>query len=91
MYNVTISVPLMENEYWWGGVISDGTKMPFGSTAYQRDLFGNAGNNQACPLLLSNKGRYVWSEEPFRFTFDGEEMVIEGAAGTIKIEQGGNH
>ncbi|KRE41818.1 glycoside hydrolase family 31 protein [Paenibacillus sp. Soil522] len=91
MYNVTISIPLMENEYWWGGVISDGTKMPFGSRIYQRDLFGNAGYNQASPLLLSNKGRYVWSEEPFRFTFDGEELVVEGVAGTIKVEQGGNH
>lgn len=92
MYNETIKITLKENEHWWGGAIGDGTQMPFGSrTHHQRELFGNAGYNQANPLLLSNKGRYVWSEEPFRFTFEGGELIIEGMAGTIKVENGGKH
>ncbi|WP_159881089.1 glycoside hydrolase family 31 protein [Paenibacillus puerhi] len=92
MYNETIRIPLTENEYWWGGTVSDGTLMPFGKrTPHQRDLFGDAGYNQANPLLLSSKGRYVWSEEPFRFAFEGDELVVEGVKGAIKVERGGDH
>jgi Alpha-glucosidases, family 31 of glycosyl hydrolases len=91
MYNSTITIPLLDNEYWWGGAVSDGVQMPFGSRTHQRDLFGDAGYNQACPLLLSNKGRYIWSEEPFRFSFEGRNLIIEGFEGEIKLVNGGGH
>ncbi len=91
MYKETIRIKLTENEYWWGGAVSDGVQMPFGNRDFQRDLFGNAGYNQASPLLLSNKGRYVWSEEPFRFSFEDGELVVEGNGGAIKVEQDGHH
>ncbi|MBB3113055.1 alpha-glucosidase (family GH31 glycosyl hydrolase) [Paenibacillus phyllosphaerae] len=90
MHNEMIRIALTENEQWWGGAVGDGIHMPFGSRSYQRDLFGDAAYNQACPLLLSNKGRSIWSEEPFRFAFEGSELVVEGKAGTIKVEQGGD-
>ncbi|MDQ0343685.1 hypothetical protein J2S14_002520 [Lederbergia wuyishanensis] len=28
--NKQISIELLENEYWWGGTVSDGVSMPFG-------------------------------------------------------------
>jgi hypothetical protein len=37
------------------------------------------------PLLLSNKGRYVWSEEAFQLTFKNGVLQIKGAA---KIDTG---
>ncbi|QHT59803.1 glycoside hydrolase [Paenibacillus lycopersici] len=91
MDNDTIRIPLLDKEYWWGGAVCDGVRMPFGDKPYQRELFGDAGYNQASPVLLSNKGRYVWSEEPYRFSFDGEELIVAGRKGSVKIEQGGNH
>ena len=53
--------------------------MPFGDRPHRRDLATNAGlvdhpgdgANQSAPLLVSSTGRYVWSELPFTFAFDG--------------------
>ena len=66
-------------EWWWGGAVADGTRMPFGGQPHRRDLATNAGlvddpsagANQSAPLLLSSRGRSVWSDEPFTFAFDG--------------------
>ena len=48
--------------------------MPFGAPAHHRDLAVNAGYvddptagaNQSAPLLVSDHGRYVWSDRPVR-------------------------
>jgi alpha-glucosidase (family GH31 glycosyl hydrolase) len=73
----TLSVPA--GEWWWGGAVADGQLMPFGKTPHRRDLAMSAGfvdddssgANQSAPLLVSSSGRYVWSERPFTFAFDG--------------------
>lgn len=91
MDNEKIRIELLEEEYWWGGAVGDGVRMPFASGTHRRDLFGDAGYNQASPLLLSSKGRYVWSEEPFRFAFEGGSLIVEGQRGTIQVEQGGDN
>ncbi|HEY5979183.1 MAG TPA: glycoside hydrolase family 31 protein [Microlunatus sp.] len=70
---------LLPDEHWWGGAVSDGQAMPFGGFAHLRDLATNAGlidrpddgANQSAPVLVSSSGRYVWSEHPFSFAFDG--------------------
>jgi len=85
MYNETIEIPLHAGELWWGGVVQGGVRMPFGLQPVTWDLYGNLAYNQANPLLLSNKGRHVWSEEPFRFSFADGKLMIEGAKGTIKV------
>ena len=66
-------------EWWWGGAVADGTLMPFGATPHRRDLAKSPDPvgapteraNQSAPLLVSSHGRYVWSDEPFTFAFDG--------------------
>jgi hypothetical protein len=53
--------------------------MPFGRVPHRRNLATSAGfldddtggANQSAPLLVSSAGRYVWSDRPFRFAFDG--------------------
>jgi len=61
-----VKIVLQNNEMWWCGIISHGQLMPFSSTTnYSNDLLGNNEGNQVQPLLLSSKGRYIWSEEPF--------------------------
>ena len=78
-------------EWWWGGAVADGTRMPFGAEPHRRELATNAGllddptagANQSAPLLLSSHGRYVWSDDPFTFAFDGQdrlEVTGEGVA-----------
>jgi alpha-glucosidase (family GH31 glycosyl hydrolase) len=73
-----LSVPA--DEWWWGGAVADGQLMPFGRFPHSRNLATSAGfandesrgANQSAPLLVSSAGRYIWSDRPFTFTFDGE-------------------
>lgn len=60
-------VKLLPNEYWWGGAISDGIYMPYGSKDFEAKLNPNTSPNQAAPFLVSTKGRYLWSDQPFDF------------------------
>lgn len=66
----TLTVPLLENEHWWGGHTFMGRDMPYsGEKPFSDTLIGNNAQNQTEGLLLSSKGRWVWNEEPFAFAF----------------------
>ena len=52
---------LLEGEYWWGGIVQDGIYMPYNEINFTRDLNKEQLYNQSSPLLLSDKGRYIWS------------------------------
>ena len=75
----SLHLDLHPDEHWWGGAVADGQAMPFGAHAHRRDLATNAGGldrpgdgaNQSAPVLVSSAGRYLWSEHPFTFAFDG--------------------
>ncbi|MBC8509407.1 MAG: glycoside hydrolase [Chloroflexi bacterium] len=85
-----ILIPLLPNEHWWGGIVRHGDQMPFGArTNYRARLYQNLYGNQGCPLLVSSKGRYLWSEEPFTFTFEEGLLTIEDMLGVV--EQGEGH
>lgn len=81
-------LPLEEGELWWGGAVQDGACMPFGRTPYARDLRTDHGGNQAAPVLLSNRGRFLWSDSPFRFAFEGPFLNVEGSE--VRLEEGSN-
>lgn len=83
------SLKLLPGEGWWGGVVNDGVKMPFTKTSYSFNLYGNDAGNQSVPLLISNMGRYIWSEKPFRFTFRNDSLIIDKTYGTIIIGNSG--
>lgn len=81
-------ITLEPGEKWYGGTVDDGSKMPFGEN-YAFNLYGNNKDNQAAPLLLSTKGRYVWSAQPFAFTFKNNQLLITHALGEILVEKPG--
>ncbi len=81
---------LLDGESFWGGCVTDGRAMPFGKTTFERDLYGNTGGNQAQPLLISDRGRYVWCEEPFRFSFDGKQLKLESREGKFEMGRHGD-
>jgi alpha-glucosidase (family GH31 glycosyl hydrolase) len=83
-------IPLMEGENFWGGCVTDGRAMPFGEAAFERNLYGSTRGNQAQPLLISDRGRYVWSEEPFKFSFSDQTLTIESKAGDIRTGKQGH-
>jgi alpha-glucosidase (family GH31 glycosyl hydrolase) len=75
----TMKINLLEDEYWWGGANDDGPVMPFHSNChYTRELDPNNSYNQAAPLLLSSKGRYIWCESGFGFSFAGDDLILTG-------------
>lgn len=82
----TTAICLLPDERWWGGVVQDGACMPFGFAEYSHDLRRDLGGNQAVPFLVSNQGRYLWSEEPFYLSFDGDILCAEG--GSVQLQEG---
>jgi alpha-glucosidase (family GH31 glycosyl hydrolase) len=73
--NTNVELILEKGEKVWAGVIYDGQLMPF-SKDYSIDLYGDNKHNQIQPLLLTSKGQYVWSEEPFKFDVKTELVTI---------------
>lgn len=83
-----LTLKLLKEEYWWGGAVSDGISMPYGKERFKRNLNPLTSPNQANPVLISNKGRYVWSEKPFDFEWIDDCLHIDNAVGEIKWEEG---
>lgn len=83
------TIMLRPGERWWGGAVNEGHKMPFGTTRYALDLYGTSVGNQCSPLLLSNQGRYVWCEKPFRFEFSGETLNVTHPYEPITLYENG--
>ena len=68
---------LYPGECWWGGLICHAEKMPFDSeTVYRADLLRDK-RTQSAPLFLSSKGRYLWSEEPYKIAFNKGHVTVE--------------
>lgn len=63
--------------------------MPFSKNPFSFDFYGNDDGNQATPLLISDKGRYIWSETPFRFSFHNDSIIIDHSIGEVFIKQNG--
>ena len=86
MQNLVLNI--WEDEFWWGGLVQDGIHMPYGGTAFTRNLSKEQGYNQSTPLLLSSKGRYIWSDEPFTYRFDLNQLQLHCEAETIECYEG---
>lgn len=82
-------ISLVDDEKIWAGIISEGHKMPVKSD-FDFNYFANNRGNQIQPLLLSNNGLYVWSEEPFRFTILKNKLIISENAGEVFYGRSGS-
>ncbi|MEO6188380.1 MAG: glycoside hydrolase family 31 protein [Ginsengibacter sp.] len=75
--NSSITLPLLENEQWWGGAVQYGDQMPFNkASSFSFNLYGDVSNNQSAPLLISNKGRWIWCDAPFLFSFEQDTLHV---------------
>ncbi len=80
-----LELKVESGERWWGGRVGDARYMPYLETSrFARNLAGNLNGNQSQPLLVSTHGRYLWSEEPFRFEFADGVLRITEARGELK-------
>ena len=72
------SFEIMPEEYWWGGFVHNGHRMPYSAGSKERiDLAAADNPNQAASLFLSSKGRVIYSDKPFVITFDNN-IDVEG-------------
>ena len=81
----------LKDECFWGGSATSGKDNPFTEFSDFSADFREECDNQVMPLFLSNKGRYLWSENPFKIEFkdgiitvDGENVEMYEAGSTLK-------
>lgn len=76
-FSQTVTMPLLQNEKWWGGAVQYGYRMPFSDAGnFSNNLYGDNTGNQSVSLLISNRGRWIWSEAPFEYTFKNKTVTI---------------
>jgi alpha-glucosidase (family GH31 glycosyl hydrolase) len=86
-----MKLEILEGEFWWGGLSSKGHQTPYdASSKAEHDQYGDNQGNQAQPLLLSSKGRFVWSEAPIRYSFSSGSIEVTTRAGEIISGQHGS-
>lgn len=74
-----MKIELENNEFWWGGIIHRGVEMPIHADQVTVIDFGDVNTpNQSTNLLLSNKGRYLYSKKPYTAAFSHGTIEIEG-------------
>lgn len=76
-----MEIAIGEGEYWWSGIVNDGHEMPYtrDTTAFF-DMEGGREKDQFTPLMLSSKGRYVWSDGSYSGTVEGGCIRLEGSS-----------
>lgn len=87
---LTTDISIEKDEYWWGGVVALGAQMPYIQALNKFDLSLQNNNNQLVPLLLSNKGRYVWSDYAFTFEINENNIRIVSQYEKINVQKAGN-
>lgn len=77
---------ILEDEYWWYGVVNEGGRMPVGRGDNCIIQIGKTDSvDQEIPLMLSNKGRFIWSEDAYQVEIKNDVMVLDGE---VVLEQG---
>lgn len=81
---------MLENEHWWGGTVASSACPLTAGSEYHQDFRVDCGN-QTMPMFLSDHGRCIWSDKPFkvdvvdgRFVMEGEGITIETLGGTLR-------
>ena len=84
-----VEIKLEPNEKVWVGVINDGCQMPL-KVGYKADFMANNYGNQVQPLILTSKGQYLWSEEPFAVEIKSDKVVASKINGPVLKGKQGN-
>ena len=87
----TSKIQLLEGEKWWGAFVAKGSQMPYLHETGELDLSNQNFNNQGVPLLLSNRGRYIWSDEAFRFEINTAGITITSAYEKMEAVESGKN
>lgn len=87
-----IETELLEGEFWWTGVSSLGHEGPYDKNSIVSfDFWADNAGNQAQPILLSSKGRYIWCESPIKYSFDKGLLKVTTTKDKIIFGKCGNN
>ena len=84
-----ITIGSLDGEKWYGAVMMDGDKQPF-TDFPMFDLANQCHDGQTASLLVSSKGRYIWSEKPFAFSFINGDIHLDNLSERISPVSAGN-
>jgi alpha-glucosidase len=94
----TSKIEPLTDEKWYGAYtakaycntpLKDITFQPYTANEKKKDLRIDNHGNQAAPLLTSNKGRYVWSDDAFAFELVNNTLILYSDLEEIKVVNGG--
>lgn len=93
----TLNVEILENEHWWGAFddylnyrLKNAQLPPYDDqSTISFDLRKFNYSNQASPFMVSDKGRYVWSDSPFMVEFNKGTITFTGEA-DLKVVKAGS-
>lgn len=83
-------IPFLKDENWWGAFVAQGSQMPYLKPTNEFNLETQNFNNQGVPLFVSDKGRYIWSDEPFRFRIAENAIEIKSGTDNVEVVKAGN-
>ena len=87
-----LDVRMLDGEKWWGSITDLGNIMPFDDqTSVRFNHQTQNFNNQTTPLLVSNKGRYIWSDSPLSAVIKDGVISLQAARGTIELVEAGTN
>ena len=86
----TSKIKPIEGEKWWGGGTIFGKSMPY-VNFQEKDIVNSNYSNQVAPFFVSSKGRYVWSDKPFKFSAKDGTITIVSDFEEIKPIQAGKN
>jgi len=88
----SLSVDILTGEYWWAGLSSVGHNTPYDAQSdVTHDLWGDNAGNQAQPILLSSKGRLIWSENPIKYSFNAGGLNVTSRNSEIVLVDAGEN
>lgn len=83
----TTNIEIKKGEKWWGVYIGGQVKQPF---MVPFDTKTNiSGAEQTATFLISNTGRYIWSQYPADILFNGTVFIFNSDHEDIKVEKAG--
>lgn len=71
----TSKIKSLDGEKWWGAANFFGTQMPF-TNLFEKDIGKSNYSNQADSIFVSSKGRYIYSQKPFKYSAKNGDLTI---------------
>ena len=80
---------MLPDEYWYGLCVDKGGDFPLSAdSAFHWHATTQYSGNQESPFLVSNLGRYLWSETPYDVDAENGVLSITNGADDLALHEG---